>query len=116
LSLDILAALALAVEDVALAHSLAMCPVLLQKRQRHCSKRHLRSSLVSLLSLPSLVERSKDPFGVPELFKELGLGFEFFLSLEDELELELELDLPLSLERSFLTWGVSRATSECHSQ
>ena len=83
LSLDILAALALVAEDVALAHSLAMCLVLPQKRQSRCSKRRLRSSLVSLPSLPSLVERSEDPFGVPELFEELGLGFWFFLSLED---------------------------------
>ena len=104
MSLDVLAALALAAEEVALAHSLAMCPVLPQKRQSHCSKRRLRSSLVSL---PSLVERSEDPFRVPELFEELGLGFWFFLSLEDELELEPELDLPLSLEQSFLVWGFS---------
>ena len=75
LSLDVLAALALAAEDVALEHSLAMCPVFPQKRQRCCSKHHLCSSLVSLSSLPSLVKRSEDPFGVPELFEELGLGF-----------------------------------------
>ena len=57
---------------------------------------------MSLPSLPSLVERSEDLFGVPEV---LGLEFEFgvFLSLE----LELELDLPLSFGRSFLTWGLS---------
>jgi len=54
-----------------------------------------------------LVERSEDPFGVPELFEELGFGFWFFLLLEDKLELEPELDFPLSLEQSFLTWGVS---------
>ena len=112
MSLDVLAALALAAEEVALAHSLAMCPVLPQKRQSRCSKRRLCSSLVSLPSLPSLVKRSEDPFGVPELFKELGLGFWFFLSLDDELELEPELDLPLS----FLVWGFSRAISERHSQ
>ena len=38
LSLDMLVALALAAEDVALEHSLAICPVLPQKRQRCCSK------------------------------------------------------------------------------
>jgi len=43
--------------------------------QRCCSKRRLCSSLVSLPSLLSLVKRSEDPFRVPELFKELGLGF-----------------------------------------
>ena len=62
LSLDILVALALVAEDVALEHSLAMCPVLPQKRQRCWLKQCLCSSLVSLLSLPSLVERSKAPF------------------------------------------------------
>ena len=100
MSLDVLAALALAVEDMALEHSLAMCPVLPQKRQRHWLKQCLHSSLVSLLSLPSLVERSEDPYGVPEVFEVLGLefGFRVFLSLE----LELELDFPLSLEWSFV--------------
>jgi len=96
LSLDVLAALALAVEDMALEHSLAMCPVLPQKRQRHWLKRCLCSSLVSLPSFPSLVERSEDPFRMLEV---LGLEFEFgaFLSLE----LELELGLPLLLGWSF---------------
>jgi hypothetical protein len=59
--------------------------------------------LVSLLSFLSLVERSKVPFRVPELFEEPDLVFVFFLSLDDELELEPEVDLPLSLEQSFLT-------------
>ena len=92
LSLDMLVALALAAEDVALEDSLAICLVLPQKRQRCWLKQCLRSSLVSLLSLPSFEERSKDPFGVPEVFEVLGLefGFGVFLSLE-----------PL-----FLTWGV----------
>ena len=72
LSLDVLVAPALAAEDVALAHSLVMCLVLLQKRQRHCLKQHLCSSLVSFLSLPSLLERSEDPFRVLEVFEVLG--------------------------------------------
>ena len=55
-----------------------------------------------------------DTFRVLEVFEVLGLEFRFrvFLSLE----LEPELDLPLSLGHSFLTWGVSHATSECCSQ
>ena len=104
LSLDVLVALALAAEDVALEHSLAICPVFPHKRQRCWLKLCLHSSLVSFLSVPSLVERSEDPFGVPEVFEVLGLEFGFFLLLEDELELEPEpeLDFPLSLEWSFL--------------
>ena len=58
---------ALAVEDVALEHSLAMCPVLPQNRQRFYSKWHCHSACVSLLSFLSFEER-------------LGLGF-FWLVL-----------------------------------
>ena len=58
---------ALAAEDVALEHSLAMCPVLLQNRQRFCLKQRCRSACVSLPSFPSFEERS-------------GLGF-FWLVL-----------------------------------
>ena len=100
LSLDVLAALSLEVEDVALEHSLAICPVLLQKRQRPCLKQYLCSSLVSLPSFPSLEERSKYPFRVLEVFKVLGLEFEFRVL---SLELELELDLPLLLGWLFFT-------------
>ena len=47
---------ALAAEDVTLEHSLAMCPVLLQNRQRFCSKQHCHSACVSLPSFPSFKE------------------------------------------------------------
>ena len=50
---------ALAAEEVTLEHSLAMCPVLLQNRQRFCSKQHCRSACMSLLSFPSFEERSE---------------------------------------------------------
>ena len=59
---------ALAVAEVALEHSLAMCPVLPQNRQRFCLKRRCRSACVSLLSFPSFEER-------------LGLGFLLVLLL-----------------------------------
>ena len=49
---------ALAAEDIALEHSLVMCPVLLQNRQRFCSKWCCCSACVSLLSFPSFEERS----------------------------------------------------------
>ena len=58
---------ALAVAEVALEHSLAMCPVLPQNRQRFCLKRCCHSTCVSLPSFPSFEER-------------LGLGF-FWLVL-----------------------------------
>ena len=58
---------ALVAEDIALEHSLAMCPVLPQNRQRFCLKWHCRSACVSLPSFPSFEER-------------LGLGF-FWLVL-----------------------------------
>ena len=61
---------ALAVEDVALEHSLAMCLVLLQKRQRFCSKWRCCSACVSLLSFPSFEER-------------LGLGFFWLVFVVD---------------------------------
>jgi len=124
LVLGVEVALALAAEDVALEHSLAACPVHPQKRQRFWSKHLLRSSGMSLLSLPNFDVRL-DFFGdekLPELVLEfppelvlelLDLLFEFrdfLLSL-----LEFELDLPLSLERSVLP-GVSQATSERCSQ
>ena len=48
---------ALVAEDVALEHSLAMCPVLLQNRQRFCSKWRCRSVCMSLLSFPSFEDR-----------------------------------------------------------
>ena len=69
LSLEMVVALALSAEDVALEHSLVSCPVLPQKRQRCCLKGHLCSSLVSLLSLLSLEERSNDLFGELEVFR-----------------------------------------------
>ena len=58
---------ALVAEDVTLEHSLAMCPVLPQNRQRFCSKQRCFSACVSLPSFPSFEERS-------------GLGF-FWLVL-----------------------------------
>ena len=57
----------LAVAEVALEHSLAMCPVLLHNRQRFCSKGRCRSACMSLPSFLSFEERS-------------GLGF-FWLVL-----------------------------------
>ena len=44
---------ALVVEDIALEHSLVMCPVLLQNRQRFCLKQCCRSACMSLLSFLS---------------------------------------------------------------
>ena len=58
---------ALVVAKVALEHSLVMCPVLPQNRQRFCLKWRCRSACVSLLSFLSFEERS-------------GLGF-FWLVL-----------------------------------
>ena len=58
---------ALAAVEVALEHSLAMCPVLPQNKQRFCSKQHCCSACVSLPSFLSFEERS-------------GLGF-FWLVL-----------------------------------
>ena len=58
---------ALVVAEVALEHSLAMCPVLPQNRQRFCSKQCCHSACVSLPSFLSFEERS-------------GLGF-FWLVL-----------------------------------
>ena len=58
---------ALAAAEVALEHSLAMCPVLPQNRQRFCSKQCCCSACVSLPSFLSFEER-------------LGLGF-FWLVL-----------------------------------
>ena len=79
---------ALVAADVALEHSLVMCPVLLQNRQRFCSKWRCRSACVSLLSLLSFEERS-------------GLGFFWLvlllpvLALLELLELLELLFLPL---------------------
>ena len=50
---------ALEAEEVALKHSLAMCPVLPQNRQRFCLKWCCRSACVSLPSFPSFEERSE---------------------------------------------------------
>ena len=50
---------ALAVEGVTLKHSLVMCPVLPQNRQRFCSKWHCHSACMSLPSFPSFEERSE---------------------------------------------------------
>ena len=72
--------------EVALEHSLVMCPVLLQNRQRFCSKRHCRSACVSLLSFPSFEERS-------------GLGFFWLVLLLPVLALP---ELPELLELLFL--------------
>ena len=58
---------ALVAEDITLEHSLVMCPVLPQNRQRFCSKWHCCSACVSLPSFLSFEER-------------LGLGF-FWLVL-----------------------------------
>ena len=58
---------ALAAVEVALEHSLVMCPVLPQNRQRFCSKQRCRSACMSLPSFLSFKERS-------------GLGF-FWLVL-----------------------------------
>ena len=58
---------ALAAAEVVLEHSLAMCPVLLQNRQRFCLKQCCHSACMSLPSFPSFEERS-------------GLGF-FWLVL-----------------------------------
>ena len=58
---------ALAVVEVTLEHSLVMCPVLPQNRQRFCSKWRCCSACVSLPSFLSFEER-------------LGLGF-FWLVL-----------------------------------
>ena len=49
---------ALAAAEVALEHSLAMCPVLLQNRQRFFSKGRCRSACMSLPSFLSFEERS----------------------------------------------------------
>ena len=69
---------ALVAEDIALEHSLAMCPVLPQNRQRFCLKTCCRSACVSLLSFPSFEERS-------------GLGFFWLVLLLPALAL---LELP----------------------
>ena len=49
---------ALVAEDVTLEYSLVMCPVLLQNRQRFCSKQHCHSACMSLPSFLSFEERS----------------------------------------------------------
>ena len=48
---------ALVVEEIALEHSLAMCPVLPQNRQRFCLKQCCCSACVSLPSFPSFEKR-----------------------------------------------------------
>ena len=50
--------LAFAAEEEDFGHSLAVCPTPPQKRQRLFANRQARSSVVSLLSLPSLLPRS----------------------------------------------------------
>ena len=77
---------ALVVEDVTLEHSLAMCPVLPQNRQRFCSKWYCHSACVSLPSFPSFEEKS-------------GLGFFWLVLLLPALALLelLELLFPLLL-------------------
>ena len=72
---------ALAAVEVALEHSLAMCPVLPQNRQRFCSKWRCRSACVSLPSFPSFEER-------------LGLGFFWLVLLLPVLALPELLELP----------------------
>ena len=72
---------ALAVAEVTLEHSLVMCPVLLQNRQRFCSKQCCRSACVSLPSFPSFEERS-------------GLGFFWLVLLLPALALPELLELP----------------------
>ena len=72
---------ALAAAEVALEHSLAMCPVLLQNRQRFCSKQHCHSACVSLPSFPSFEERS-------------GLGFFWLVLLLPALALPELPELP----------------------
>ena len=72
---------ALVAAEVALEHSLVMCPVLLQNRQRFCSKRRCRSACVSLLSFPGFEERS-------------GLGFFWLVLLLPALALPELLELP----------------------
>ena len=72
---------ALAVAEVTLEHSLAMCPVLLQNRQRFCLKWHCHSACVSLLSFPSFEERS-------------GLGFFWLVLLLPAFALPELLELP----------------------
>ena len=69
---------ALVVAEVALEHSLAMCPVLLQNKQRFCSKQHCHSACMSLPSFPSFEDRS-------------GLGFFWLVLLLPVLSL---LELP----------------------
>ena len=69
---------ALVAAEVTLEHSLAMCPVLLQNRQRFCLKWRCRSACVSLPSFLSSEERS-------------GLGFFWLLLLLPALAL---LELP----------------------
>ena len=71
---------ALAVAEVALEHSLVVCPVLLQNRQRFCLKRRCRSACMSLLSFLSFEER-------------LGLG-DFWLVLLLPVLVLLELLFP----------------------
>ena len=73
---------ALVAEEDAFEHSLAMCLVFLQKRQRYCLKWHCHSCCVSLLSLPSLEERSElGCFWLVLLLPELAL-LELLESLE----------------------------------
>ena len=77
---------ALAVVEVTLEHSLVMCLVLLQNRQRFCSNRCCRSACMSLPSFPSFKER-------------LGLGFFWLVLLLPVLVLP---ELPEFLELLFL--------------
>ena len=76
---------ALAAVEVTLEHSLAMCPVLPQNRQRFCLKRRCRSACMSLPSFPSFEERS-------------GLGFFWLVLLLPVLALP---ELPQLLELLF---------------
>ena len=72
---------ALVAAEVALEHSLVMCPVLPQNRQRFCSKRRCHSACVSLPSFPSFEER-------------LGLGFFWLVLLLPALALPELPELP----------------------
>ena len=76
---------ALVAVEVALEHSLAMCPVLPQNRQRFCLKRRCCSACMSLPSFPSFEERS-------------GLGFFWLVLLLPVLALP---ELPELLELLF---------------
>ena len=110
----------LAAEDIALEQSFTTCPPFPQKRHRFWSKQCWRSCWVSLLSFPSLEERSELGFfwlellelvfpvvfkvlELPELFLLLLLLF-LFLSEFGVVLLLVLVPLPLSLERLEFLW------------